>query len=245
MDVGRTFVPSTCLVSFYSRLFAPCRRSATCGVDGEATGEAQLKGIMNLLARYLVLPNSPVDCKLSCSCSVQISTAHTPNTPGHGFHSLPRFSPYHPRCRGVGCRRTRGQWQRPRRKLPTTVTATATVEAGPTNGSRTVGRVTRLWTFADVRPAANGVVHYGYNSTFGTGFNNATQIRLAYRGCEGRSVSFSTNQRLSGPEVNYGTSNLSLVSRPGRRWQLTPNRTPPPPRPSPSPTRPAPSGRTT
>jgi hypothetical protein len=77
--------------------------------------------------------------------------------------------------------------------------------------------VTSVWTFADVRPAANGVVHYGYDSTFGAGFNNATQIRLAYRGCDGMSVSFSTNERLSQPEVKYGTFNSSLVSRPGRR----------------------------
>lgn len=55
-------------------------------------------------------------------------------------------------------------------------------------------------------------MHYGYNSTFGQGFNNATQIRIAYRGCTGMSVSFSTNQRQDTPQVRYGKTNTTLVS---------------------------------
>jgi hypothetical protein len=97
--------------------------------------------------------------------------------------------------------------------------------------------------------AANGVVHYGYDSSYGSGFNNATQIRLAYRGCDGMSVSFATNSRQQQPQVKYGTSNTSLVSAfllvrfVAERLSLSSPALPCPQ--CPSPTRRAPNGRTT
>jgi hypothetical protein len=60
---------------------------------------------------------------------------------------------------------------------------------------------------------AKGYVDYGFNSTFGIGWDNATQIRLAYRGCDGMSVSFSTNDRQDTPQVRYGLNSSNLVSR--------------------------------
>ncbi|ORX38727.1 Metallo-dependent phosphatase-like protein [Kockovaella imperatae] len=60
------------------------------------------------------------------------------------------------------------------------------------------------------QPDANGVVHYGFNATFNQGYWNASQIRTAYRGCNGMSVSWSTNGRNVVPTVLYGTSNSSL-----------------------------------
>ena len=75
-------------------------------------------------------------------------------------------------------------------------------------------RLSKDWQSPDAVMIANGVVHHGYNSTFGQGYSNATQIRVAYRGCEGMSISFSTNDRQSAPQVLYGLSKSSLVSVP-------------------------------
>lgn len=131
-------------------------------------------------------------------------------------------------------------------------TAAAAGTPGPASGSQTVGTVTHwqnLWHLL-MKPccAANGVVHYGYNASFGSGFNNATQIRLAYRGCDGMSVSFATNSRQDQPQVKYGTSNTSLVSAcliarsvAERSSSFSPAL---PRHQCPSPTRPAPNGRT-
>ena len=60
--------------------------------------------------------------------------------------------------------------------------------------------------------SADGVVTYGYDSTYGVGNWNASQIRVAYRGCDGMSISFASNTRNDRPQVLYGASPSALVS---------------------------------